>query len=179
MRRNSQPLETSQGGERRMSSAGDGRALHAAVGRVKGGLGILSLGARERRLLGCRVLWVPPLLPGRVQVAVLVLHAIAVSVDDDGFSVMHQPIDQGGRERVVDVKDGTPLLEDAVGAAGIEERVISCAWFPHWKGLLRGVSVEGSRQGDVVRVEVGARVSKTHVASVCADHGVGIDWRRS
>lgn len=78
-------------GQERRSGAGADIAIPGCGGR-------LPRVAQDRLLL-------------RVDVVVTIFHAEAVSFDHNGFSVMHQPIDQGGRERVVHVDDRPQSLK--------------------------------------------------------------------
>jgi len=46
----------------------------------------------------------------------LVFHAIGVSSNDDRLPVMHQPVDHGGGQGVVDVEDRAPVAQGPVDA---------------------------------------------------------------
>ena len=62
---------------------------------------------RRRRLSRC-------LASGAGWVGRFVFHAIAVSFDNECLPVMHQPVDQGRGQGVVDIKQGAPFPEDAI-----------------------------------------------------------------
>ncbi len=44
-----------------------------------------------------------------------VFHAIAGALDDDGFGVVEEAVEDGGGDGAVVVEDGGPLLEGLVG----------------------------------------------------------------
>jgi hypothetical protein len=54
---------------------------------------------------------------------------------------MHQPIDQGGREGVVDIEDGAPVLESAVGRD--DDRAGFIAGSNHLEQQIRTALVHG------------------------------------
>src|SRR6266567_8166264 len=90
------------------------RAVRGRGGRLKGGLDFRYYsrrghagGERRRRLSRC-------LASGAGWVGRFVFHAIAVSFDNECLPVMHQPVDQGRGQGVVDIKQGAPFPEDAI-----------------------------------------------------------------
>ena len=66
----------------------------------------------RRRMLACGL---PNQLGARLRIrVVVVVRAIAFPFNRDRLPVMHQPIDHGGRQRVVDVEDLAPIPESAI-----------------------------------------------------------------
>jgi hypothetical protein len=51
---------------------------------------------------------------GAGRVGRFIFHAIAISTDDKRLPMMHQPVDQGCGQRVVDIKQGAPFSEGSI-----------------------------------------------------------------